>query len=411
MRLPTPKPSHRARLFARLPAYSDHRNTFVDAASPKPVTTAAGLSDSPPTGAAPMPAVPLAHPMDEGTGVRTAGQRSKGNPISPSQPPPHIPGHELIRCIGRGAYGEVWLARNTLGTLRAVKIVHRQPGEEDLLFDREFKGLQAAEPVSRSHEGVVDILQVGRDDHAGHFFYVMELADDATVAADVRRLTSPGARVSPPAAGSANQNDPPVSWRLASGLAAAAGDSRAPQSEPPYVGCYQPRTLHSDLKHHGALPFTDCLGIAAKLASALDYLHTHGLVHRDIKPSNIIFVQGEPKLADVGLVANLDDARSLVGTAGYIAPEGPGTPQADLFSLGKVLYEMAFGKHRQEFPQLPADLPSRPDHVRLLELNEIILQACESDRRHRYASAQEMRRDLELLQRGKSVKRARLHER
>jgi len=99
-------------------------------------------------------------------------------------------------------------------------------------------------------------------------------------------------------------------------------------------------------------------------------------------------------LADAGLVAAMDDARSLVGTAGYIAPEGPGTPQADIYALGKVLYEAAFSKGRQDFPQLPSDLASRPDHARLLELNEVIVRACARDTLQRYQSAQEMRRDL-----------------
>src|SRR6266496_1675321 len=81
----------------------------------------------------------------------------------------------------------------------------------------------------------------------------------------------------------------------------------------------------------------------------LAHLHAVGFVHRDIKPSNIIFVNGAPKLADIGLVTSIDEAHSLVGTVGYIPPEGPGSPQADIYSLGKVLYEAAFGKDRQEF--------------------------------------------------------------
>ena len=64
---------------------------------------------------------------------------------------------------------------------------------------------------------------------------------------------------------------------------------------------------------------------------------------RDIKPSNIIFVGGRPKLADIGLVTDAGDARSIVGTEGYLAPEGPGTPQADIFALGRVLYEATTG--------------------------------------------------------------------
>jgi eukaryotic-like serine/threonine-protein kinase len=100
-------------------------------------------------------------------------------------------------------------------------------------------------------------------------------------------------------------------------------------------------------------------------------LHAQGLVHWDAKPSNILFINGQPKLADAGLVASVDDARSLVGTPGFIPPEGPGTPEADIYSLGKVLYEAAFGKDRHEFPQLPANVGTRSDHASLLELNEI----------------------------------------
>src|SRR5213594_237372 len=89
-----------------------------------------------------------------------------------------IPDHELIRPIGEGSYGKVWLARNVMGTYRVVKIVYRHTFKEDHPFDREFNGTQKFEPVSRSHEGLVDILQVGRNDQAGYFYYVMELADD-----------------------------------------------------------------------------------------------------------------------------------------------------------------------------------------------------------------------------------------
>ena len=84
-----------------------------------------------------------------------------------------------------------------------------------------------------------------------------------------------------------------------------------------------------------------------------------------MKPSNIIFVNGVPKLADIGLVTGVDATRSYVGTEGFAPPEGPGTPQGDLYSLGKVLYEAATGKDRQEFPELPTLLArtARPRRV------------------------------------------------
>lgn len=293
---------------------------------------------------------------------------------------PGIPDHELLDLIGRGAYGEVWLARNALGTSRAVKIVRRQSFPNPDHFEREFKGLLKFEPISRTHDGLVDILQIGRHDDEGYFYYVMELADDAR---GEREKGRKGER----------ENRPSAPFPLFSSAE------------------YEPKTLRSELHSHSCLPPADCVALGLKLAAALEHLHMHGLVHRDIKPSNIIFVGGEPKLADIGLVTAIDEAHSLVGTAGYIPPEGPGTPQADLYSLGKVLYEIAFGKDRQDFPQLPPDLSAHPDYAALLELNEVILKACETDPRRRYASATELREDLAHLQQGRSVKRRRTAER
>ena len=90
-----------------------------------------------------------------------------------------VPDHQLLRKIGSGSYGEVWLARSALGTYRAVKIVFRKSFAHERPFEREFSGIQKFEPISRSQEGLVHILQVGGNNDAGYFYYVMELADDA----------------------------------------------------------------------------------------------------------------------------------------------------------------------------------------------------------------------------------------
>ena len=277
-------------------------------------------------------------------------------PTSPL-PPPRVPDHELIRRIGRGAYGEVWIARTVTGAYRAVKIVHRQSFDHDRPFEREFEGIQKFEPVSRTHDSQVDILHVGRGED--YFYYVMELADDQ-----------------------------------------ATGGQINPDN-------YRPRTLKSDLLFHSRLSFEECVSIGIALTTALEHLHENGLVHRDVKPSNIIFVNGVAKLADIGLVTGVDTTRSYVGTEGFAAPEGPGTTQGDLFSLGKVLYEMSTGKDRQEFPELPTNLRELPEREGLLELNAVIAKACRHDPRDRYPNAAAMRADLELLQSGKSL--ARLH--
>jgi len=82
-------------------------------------------------------------------------------PKNVSAAPPSIHAHELLRSIASGAYGEVWLARNAVGMLRAVKVVRRDRHASAESFEREFKGLQKFEPVSRSHDGLVDILTLG----------------------------------------------------------------------------------------------------------------------------------------------------------------------------------------------------------------------------------------------------------
>src|SRR5215471_3789759 len=92
---------------------------------------------------------------------------------------PAIPDHVLLRPIGRGAYGEVWLARNVMGTFRAVKVISRNQFESERPYEREFAGIRRYEPVSRTSGGLVHVLQVGRNDAGGYFYYVMELADDA----------------------------------------------------------------------------------------------------------------------------------------------------------------------------------------------------------------------------------------
>src|SRR6185295_14594230 len=87
--------------------------------------------------------------------------------------------HEMIRCIGRGAYGEVWLALDILGSFHAVKIVHRRRFRDDQPLEREFDGLKRFTPISRSHPNLVQVLHVGRIPDG--IYYVMEAADDETV--------------------------------------------------------------------------------------------------------------------------------------------------------------------------------------------------------------------------------------
>ena len=230
----------------------------------------------------------------------------------------------------------------------------------------------------------------------------MDLADDAN--ADSQNNTPGGASYREPVI-------PTLLTTSASCNSALQSQIANRNSQILHPDLYLPKTLKHLLRTRGRLPFAECLDIALALATALEHLHGHGLVHRDIKPSNVIFVGGVPKLADIGLVTSIDATQSFVGTEGFFPPEGPGTAQADIFSLGKLLYEIATGKDRREFPELPADLATPEEQAALSELNAIILKACQHDPEKRHASASALREELERLQRGRSVKRHRAWQR
>jgi serine/threonine protein kinase/formylglycine-generating enzyme required for sulfatase activity len=265
-----------------------------------------------------------------------SASRDAGPSVSRDEDIP-IPDFKLLRRIGSGAYGEVWLAQSITGALRAVKIVWREDFEYEKTFHREFEGIQQFEPISRGHRGLVNVLHVGWNEVRGFYYYVMELGDDA---------------------------------------------ESGPQID---LATYVPRTLSTDFKRHGRLDLAFCQEAGIFLADALGYMHSYGLTHRDIKPSNIIFVDGVCKLADIGLVA-MHGEHSFVGTEGFVPPEGPGSFAADIYSLGKVLYEISSGNDRMEFPAIPDDLG--PEEWKLWrEWNAVICKACAPDLKDRFTNA------------------------
>ena len=114
-------------------------------------------------------------------------------------------------------------------------------------------------------------------------------------------------------------------------------------------------TLRARMAREGRLPPGTATQLAREVASALAYAHDAGVVHRDIKPENILLSrQGQALVADFGIARALDSDSALtetglaLGTPAYMAPEQllgerPVRPQADVYALGAVLYEMLAG--------------------------------------------------------------------
>ena len=287
--------------------------------------------------------------------------------------PPPIPHHQLLRRIGRGSYGEVWIALDAMGKWCAVKIVWRDDADSGRAYEQEFRGLKRYDDLVGNEAHLMPIRNVGRDPGGAYFYYAMELADDATTRQPLPRPRSQ--------------------------------DALAPEILA-MVRRYRPWTLTEQLRQEGRLPQAECVEYGLALSSALEVIHGGRLVHRDVKPSNIIFVNGRPKLADVGLVTAIDATMlSQVGTSGFVPLYGAGTESGDLFALGKVIYLMATGKAIYEFPAEAADLGQLGEQERhaLAELRAVYDRACDVMPDDRYESARALRDDLDLLRRNESV--------
>jgi serine/threonine protein kinase len=169
-----------------------------------------------------------------------------------------------------------------------------------------------------------------------------------------------------------------------------------------------------------------CVQLMAKVARAVEYAHSRGVLHRDIKPGNILINdRGEPLVSDFGLAKLLDGnndlTRSLTtfGTAGFIAPEQAGgaasdfTPAADVYSLGAVLFTVLAGRppflgsnpvfvirqaSETQAPKLRSLAPSLDR-----DLETICARCLERDPKARYQSAGDLAADLERWLDGRPI--------
>jgi len=199
--------------------------------------------------------------------------------------------YEIVRELGKGAMGIVYLAKDPLiGRLVALKTI-RPSAHADDEDTREFQQRFVREAQAAgilNHPSIVTVHDIGQDEPSGMSFIAMEYVE--------------------------GQN------------------------------------LKEVLAQGRPLSFEQAGDICAQVAEGLDFAHAKGIVHRDVKPANIILLEGNrAKITDFGIakitsgVANLTTTGQFLGTPNYMAPEQiKGTPvdgRSDIFSLGICLYE------------------------------------------------------------------------
>ena len=205
--------------------------------------------------------------------------------------------YTLLAPCGRGAYGFVFLAENSVTHQRvALKIIYTH-GKN---FERELKGLQQYQQVCR-RTNLLQIYHVGSGND--FFYYTMDAADSMS------------------------------------------------EEE------YRPKTLANLLKEQGKLQVPELRTMADEVISSLKTLHDKGLMHRDIKPENILWVDGSAGLGDIGLITDHEQT-TLAGTPGFMPPEvlvgiRPFGKQDDFYALGKVLYCALTGLPVTQYPSFP----------------------------------------------------------
>jgi eukaryotic-like serine/threonine-protein kinase len=211
--------------------------------------------------------------------------------------PTRIGRYKVVRLLGQGGMGRVWLARDTvLGRHVAIKVLRDDlalaPSIADELVAR--MGHEARAAAAVSHPNIVTLHDMGEDDIVG-LFLVFEY------------VTATG-------------NNDPLSLR--------------------------------DRLKEGALPLADVAQLAREVGSALSFAHEAGVIHRDVKPENILFSRTGFKIADFGIAripeSTITRANTVLGTPAYTAPEalsrGEFGASSDQFALAATLYEAATGK-------------------------------------------------------------------
>lgn len=253
-----------------------------------------------------------------------------------------IPGYRLIRKIGSGGYGEVWLCDAPGGLRKAVKIVYGTLDEERAAS--EMRSLQRIREVK--HPFILSLERIEIVD--GHLMIVTELAESSL---------------------------------------------------------YDQFQAYC-LQGLNGIPPDRLLGYLRDCAEALDFLSLkHDLQHLDVKPGNILLVADRVKLADFGVVKSLlEGQQSCIGglTPSYAAPEvfdGRAGRHSDQYSLAIMYYELLTGRlpfDGTTMAQLAAQHLQRPPNLELVsDAEQVVLnRALAKDPSQRYPTCVEFLDEL-----------------
>lgn len=226
-------------------------------------------------------------------------------PTTKTEPPRAIGRYEVVRLLGQGGMGRVWLARDTvLGRRVAIKVLRDDLSLPPKVYDELVvrMGHEARAAAAVSHPNIVTLYDMGEDPRVGLFLVFEYVTTRKDVLPD-----------------STDDSEEPISLR--------------------------------DRLRRGPLPLPEVAKLAREVGSALTFAHGAGVIHRDVKPENILFSRTGFKIADFGIAripdSTITRANTVLGTPAYTAPEalsaGEFGPASDQFSLAATLYEAATG--------------------------------------------------------------------
>jgi serine/threonine protein kinase len=330
--------------------------------------------------------------------------------------------YHLLRQIGRGGMGVVYEARQvSLDRRVALKILPATAGvtgRQQMRFE-----LESRAAARLHHSNIVPVFGVG--DHNGQKYYVMQLIDGCgldeviNVLRHRRSLSESGNREQAAESERSAMVAAAASFLLSDSTHADGSRSRLTPAPPAAAA----DTGLSDRQRTSSGYLRNITSVGIQIADALHYAHTQGVLHRDVKPSNLMLdADGQVWIMDFGLAKDRDShdltrTGDVVGTLRYMAPErfrGESDARSDVYSLGLTLYELmllqpAFQAvdRARLIQQLTSESPPRPRRVCRgfpRDLETIVLKAIEHSPNRRYATAAELRDDLQRYLEGRTIR-------